>query len=103
MTPKTQLPVEIPQLEVVEIDDGVRIQDSDIIIIEPCPTPTTRTPMRISYKTGCASVLAKWKYPDYYPELDLTELAVELIRRHGYRIVRRTDSGNCIIIEFAKP
>jgi len=103
--PKTQLPVEIPQFEVIEIDDDVvTVQGTDVVEVEPCPNPpTVKTPLKISYKAGCASVLSKLHYPDYYPDFDLVEFAVELIRRSGYRIVRRYDRGSHIIIEFARP
>jgi len=47
--------------------------------------------------------LSKLHYPDYYPDFDLVEFATELIRRNGYRVARRIDSGNYIIIEFSKP
>jgi len=91
---KAQIP-QIQFTEVIEIGDSVGVQDSDVIVVEPCPTPTPRVPLKISYKAGCASVLAKYSYPDYYPsEFDLTELATQLIRRHGYRITRRYDHGN---------
>jgi len=91
-------------IEIIEIDDDVGFQDTDVVEIEPCPTPTVKTPLKISYKAGCASVLSKLHYPDYYPDtVDFVELAIQLIRRSGYRIVRRYDRGSHIIIEFARP
>jgi len=98
-----QNPLQILPSEIIEIDDSPHLIADGVIEIQPCPESSIKSPLRINYKAGCASILSKYSYPDYFDNgVDLVQFAIQLIRRHGYRVVRRTDSGSSVIIEFVK-